>query len=334
LAASASVIAGNAAHGQRHVRRDGERGADRLHEGQAVYPLLRDRMTTPRFAVGLPNLQEYADPRLLVDLAREAEAASWDGVFVWDHIAAREPPSAPATDATVAVAAIAVATERVALGIMVVPLARRRPWKVAREAVSLDHLSGGRFHLGVGLGSGAYAEFEALGEDPDPRVRADRLDEALEILAGLWRGEPYSFQGAYHHVVEAQFVPTAVQRPRVPVWVAGRWPNRRPFRRAARWDGVFPTFEGVGHADMPTPETFGEAVEYTCGHRADDGAFEVILEGQTEGRDPASDADVVDRFAERGLTWWVEKLGWFRGSVQDTRERIRRGPPGRPVASG
>jgi alkanesulfonate monooxygenase SsuD/methylene tetrahydromethanopterin reductase-like flavin-dependent oxidoreductase (luciferase family) len=278
-------------------------------------------------AVGLPNLREYADPRLVTELAREAEAAGWDGVFVWDHIAAREQLSAPATDPTVAVASIAAATERVALGIMVVPLARRRPWKVAREAVSLDLLSNGRFHLGVGLGSGAYAEFEALGEDPDPRVRADRLDEALEMLEGLWTGEPYSFEGRYHHVPEAHFLPRALQRPRIPIWVAGRWPNRRPFRRAARWDGVFPTFEGVGHAEMPSPELFGEAVDYTREHRSAGGPFEVVLEGQTEGRARAADVALVDRYAERGLTWWVEKLGWFRGSIDDVRDRIRRGPP-------
>jgi alkanesulfonate monooxygenase SsuD/methylene tetrahydromethanopterin reductase-like flavin-dependent oxidoreductase (luciferase family) len=282
-----------------------------------------------RCAVGLPNLREYADPRLLTELARDAEAAGWDGVFVWDHIAAREPLSAPATDSTVAVAAIAGATERVALGIMVVALARRRPWKVAREAVSLDLLSGGRFHLGVGLGSGTYSEFEALGEDPDARVRADRLDEGLEIIDGLWTGEPFRFEGTYHRVPEAHFLPRALQRPRIPVWVAGRWPNRRPFRRAARWDGVFPTFEGIGHAEMPSPDTFGQAVDYTREHRSSQAPFEVVLEGQTNGRDRARDADLVARYADRGLTWWVEKLGWFRGSVDDVRDRIRSGPPGR-----
>src|SRR5436190_11797564 len=135
-----------------------------------------------RYAVGLPNIREYADPGLLVDLAADAEAAGWDGLFLWDHLAApdSEPLPTPATDPWVAMSAIAARTERMRLGIMVVALARRRPWKVAREAVSLDRLSGGRLALGVGLGSGDYSEFEALGEDPDRRVRADRLDEGLE----------------------------------------------------------------------------------------------------------------------------------------------------------
>lgn len=282
-----------------------------------------------RYAVGLPDIREYADPRLLVDLAAEAEAAGWDGLFVWDHLAPpdTDPISTPVTDPWVAIAAIAARTDRLRLGVMVVALARRRPWQVAREAVGVDHLSGGRFALGAGLGSADRSEFAAFGEDPDRRVRADRLDEALEIIDGLWTGDRYRFDGRHHQVDGAQFRPTPLQAPRIPIWIAGRWPARRPFRRAARWDGVFPTFEGVGHAEMPTPERFREAVRYTLDHRDGDRPFEVALEGQTEGRDPAADAAVVARFVENGLTWWVEKLGWFRGTVDEVRERIRRGPP-------
>ena len=287
------------------------------------------RRDVTRYAVGLPDIREYANPRLLLELATEAEGAAWDGLFLWDHLAApdSEPPATPVTDPWVAMAAIAGRTERLRLGIMVVALARRRPWKVAREAVSLDHLCGGRFALGAGLGSGDRSEFEAFGEQADRRVRADRLDEGLEIVDGLWSGAPYRFEGSHYRVREAEFLPRPVQRPRIPIWIAGRWPARRPFRRAARWDGVFPTFEGVGHAEMPTPERFREAVRYTLDRRAGGGPFDVALEGQTGGRDPPADAAVVDRFVEHGLTWWVEKLGWFRGAVDEVRDRIRRGPP-------
>jgi alkanesulfonate monooxygenase SsuD/methylene tetrahydromethanopterin reductase-like flavin-dependent oxidoreductase (luciferase family) len=278
--------------------------------------------------VGLPNVREYADPRLLVELAYEAEAAGWDGVFVWDHIAREEDPSVPATDPWIALAAMAQRTRRVRLGIMVTPLARRRPWKVAREAVALDTLCDGRFTLGVGLGGGAQAEFAAFGEDPDPRVRAELLDEGLAILDGLWSGEPFSFEGAHHHVSGAHFTPRAVQEPRVPVWVAGRWPNRRPFRRAARWDGVFPVFEGVGSGQMPTPEQLAEAVSYTRDHRPDDGApFDVALECASAGEDRAADAALAATYARAGLTWWVEALVWSRGPLDAMRERVRRGPP-------
>jgi alkanesulfonate monooxygenase SsuD/methylene tetrahydromethanopterin reductase-like flavin-dependent oxidoreductase (luciferase family) len=280
------------------------------------------------YAVGLPNVREYADPRLLVELAAEAEAAGWDGVFVWDHIAREEDPSVPATDPWIAVAGMAVRTQRIRLGIMVTPLARRRPWKVAREAVALDGLSGGRFSLGVGLGGGPRAEFAAFGEDPDPKVRAELLDEGLAILDGLWSGEPLRFEGKHHRVSGAHFTPRAVQEPRLPIWVAGRWPNRRPFRRAARWDGVFPLFEGVAAGEMATPERLAEAVAYTRGQRPDDGApFDVALECVSAGEDRAVDAALSAAYAHAGLTWWVEALGWFRGPLEAMRQRIRRGPP-------
>jgi alkanesulfonate monooxygenase SsuD/methylene tetrahydromethanopterin reductase-like flavin-dependent oxidoreductase (luciferase family) len=278
--------------------------------------------------VGLPNVREYADPRLLVVLAAEAEAAGWDGVFVWDHIAREEDPSVPATDPWIAVAAMAVRTQSVRLGIMVTPLARRRPWKVAREAVALDVLSGGRFTLGVGLGGGAQAEFAAFGESPDPRVRAELLDEGLAILDGLWSGEPFTFEGAHHRVSGAHFTPRSVQEPHVPIWVAGRWPNRRPFRRAARWDGVFPVFEGVRSGEMATPEQLADAVSYTRAHRPEAGdAFDVALECVSVGEDRASDAALAATYADAGLTWWIEALGWFRGPLETMRDRVRRGPP-------
>jgi alkanesulfonate monooxygenase SsuD/methylene tetrahydromethanopterin reductase-like flavin-dependent oxidoreductase (luciferase family) len=279
------------------------------------------------FAVGLPNVREYADPGLLVQLAVEAEAAGWDGAFVWDHIAREEDPSVPATDPWIAVAGMAVRTQRLRLGIMVTPLARRRPWKVAREAVAVDALSAGRFTLGVGLGGGPTAEFAAFGEDPDPRARADRLDEGLAILDGLWSGQPLHFEGSHHRVDGAHFLPRPVQEPRIPIWVAGRWPNRRPFRRAARWDGVFPLFEGVAAGEMPAPELLAEAVEYTRARREDDGPFDVALECVSAGEDRAADGALAADYERAGLTWWIEALGWFRGPLDFMRQRVRRGPP-------
>jgi alkanesulfonate monooxygenase SsuD/methylene tetrahydromethanopterin reductase-like flavin-dependent oxidoreductase (luciferase family) len=276
----------------------------------------------PSFAVGIPNVREYADPRLLLSLALEAEAAGWDGVFLWDHIAREEDAAIPATDPWIALAAIAAQTERVKLGMMVTPLSRRRPWKVARETVAVDVLSGGRFILGVGLGGGTQNEFVAFGEEADPRARADLLDEGLAILDGLWSGEPFSFSGRLT-VRDAQFLPPPVSQPRIPVWVAGRWPNKRPFRRAARWDGVFPVFEGVTDAGMPAVEVFAESVAYTLSHRSVDGPLDVALESTSEPGDAAR----VAEYADAGLTWWVEKLGWFRGSVEEVRARIRQGPP-------
>jgi alkanesulfonate monooxygenase SsuD/methylene tetrahydromethanopterin reductase-like flavin-dependent oxidoreductase (luciferase family) len=271
----------------------------------------------------LPNVGEYGDPRLLVKLAEEAEAAGWDGVFVWDHVAYRERGWRVA-DPYVVVSAIAAATSRVRIGVLVSALARRRPWKLARETASLDVLSGGRLVVGAGLGSQAREEFAAFGEDPDPRVRAEKLDEGLEILAGLWSGEAFSHHGRHYTVDETVFLPRPLQRPRIPIWVAGRWPARPPFRRAARWDGVVATFADVGHAQTPDPAQLAAVVDYTLSRRdSADTPFDVVIEGQSSGVDPG----LLAPFEAVGLTWWVEKLGWFRGSVDATRERVRRGPP-------
>jgi alkanesulfonate monooxygenase SsuD/methylene tetrahydromethanopterin reductase-like flavin-dependent oxidoreductase (luciferase family) len=164
------------------------------------------------------------EPSTMAELARSAEQRGWEGLFLWDHVNYRAPVRAVA-DVWITLAAAASATERLRIGPMVTPLSRRRIQKVARETVTLDHLSGGRLTFGVGLGSARHGELEPFGEVVDPRERARLLDEGLERLAAFWAGE---------------FEPTPIQRPRIPVWVAGRWPNRRPVRRAARWDGFFP----------------------------------------------------------------------------------------------
>jgi alkanesulfonate monooxygenase SsuD/methylene tetrahydromethanopterin reductase-like flavin-dependent oxidoreductase (luciferase family) len=274
-----------------------------------------------RFAVGLPNVKEYADPPLLVDLAVTAESAGWDGVFVWDHLLYRE--GAAAVNPWLTMAAIAHATSRIRLGVMVVALARRRPWNVAREAAALDILSNGRLLFGAGLGS-LDDEFSRFGEDARARVRADKLDESLEIITGLWSGEPFSYEGEHFRIEEVRFLPAPLQTPRIPVLVAGTWPNRRPFRRAARWDGIFATHEQVGHTETMTVEQLKEIVEYTLMHRGENKSpFDIVIEGQTSG----PNSDVVAAYAQAGLTWWVEKLGWFSGSIEETRMRIEAGPP-------
>jgi alkanesulfonate monooxygenase SsuD/methylene tetrahydromethanopterin reductase-like flavin-dependent oxidoreductase (luciferase family) len=280
------------------------------------------------YAVGLPNVGDYGDPPLLVELARLAESAGWDGVFIWDHVAYRQR-GWPVADPYMTLAAIVAATSRVRLGVLASAVPRRRPWKLARETATLDVLSGGRLVVGVGLGSQAELEFAGFGEDPDPRVRADKLDEGLEIMEGMWRGEPFSHHGRHYQMAEMLFLPRPLQRPRIPVWVAGRWPNRRPFRRAARWDGVFPTHVEVGHADTMTPAQLGEILRWTLAHRpAGLGPLEVVVEGHTTGRDRAADADRVAGLRDAGLTWWIEKLGWFHGPVATARARIEAGPPG------
>jgi len=192
--------------------------------------------------VYVPNFGAFGSARTLADVAADAEAAGWDGVFIWDHIA--RPFSTDLVDPWVALAAIALRTTRVRIGALVTPLPRRRPWKVARETVSLDRLSTGRLVFGVGSGSpgGRDVEWASFGEALDGAARGAMLDEALAVLTRLWSGERVSFAGRHYHVRSAQFRPTPLQSPRIPIWVAATWPHQPPLRRAARWDGVFPWF--------------------------------------------------------------------------------------------
>ena len=273
-----------------------------------------------RFAVGIPNLGDYADPRLLADLARLAEESGWDGVFCWDHLSRH---GEPATDPQVALAAIAMATERVRLGAMVTPLARRRPAKFARETVALDRLSGGRLVVGVGLGAHDEEEFVAFGDPGDRVVRAQMLDEALDVVTALWTGEPVAHDGDHYRAhTSAGFRPTPLQQPRIPLWVAGTWPARPAFRRAARFDGLFPTFRGVQSPETVSPDVLADAVDYARSHR--DPALPA-LDVAIEGASPA--AASLGEYADAGLTWWVETVGWFRGTPGEMRRVIAAGPP-------
>jgi alkanesulfonate monooxygenase SsuD/methylene tetrahydromethanopterin reductase-like flavin-dependent oxidoreductase (luciferase family) len=276
-----------------------------------------------RFAIGVPNVRDYGRPRLLLELALQAEEAGWDGFFVWDHLVYHHRGDAVA-DPWMSIAAIAARTERLRLGIMVCALARRRPWKVAREVATLDQLSNGRVVFGAALGSLPQEEFAAFGEDPGDRVRAEKLDEGLDIIRGLWSGEPFAHRGRHYQVAETTFQPTPRQVP-LPIWIGGRWPNTRPFRRAARFDGVFPTHQDVGLDQTMTPAQLTEIVQYTLMHRKQSGAFDVVMEGLSPA-DPAEAEAIIAPYTQIGLTWWVEKLGWFRGSVDEMRARIAAGP--------
>ena len=227
----------------------------------------------------LAPFDELADPRLLGELARTAESVGWDGVFLWDRIA-YPPRERAVADPWVALSAIASATDILRLGPMVTPLARRRVQKLAREAVTLDHLSNGRLTLGVGLGSGD--DLEPFGEAVGPRERGRLLDEGLDRLGGFWSGE---------------FRPLPLQRPRIPVWVAANWPNRRPLRRAVRWDGLFPI-------ELPGPEALAELAEEVRRARAgsdrSDAPFDLVVEVP-----PGAD---VRPWEAAGATWVLTSI--------------------------
>jgi alkanesulfonate monooxygenase SsuD/methylene tetrahydromethanopterin reductase-like flavin-dependent oxidoreductase (luciferase family) len=234
-----------------------------------------------------------ADPRLLMDLASLAESRGWDGLFLWDRIA-YPPPGRAVADPWVALSAIAVATQTLRLGPMVTPLSRRRVQKLARETVTLDHLSNGRLTLGVGLGN--IDDLEPFGEVVDPRERARVLDDGLQRLDGMWRGG---------------LQPLPVQRPRIPVWVAATWPHRRPIRRAIRWDGLFPI-------DLPGPERLADiAREINHAHAANAEPFDLVVEVP-----PGAD---IHPWQDAGATWVLTSIE-PQPAEREIREVIGAGP--------
>src|ERR671915_40940 len=269
-----------------------------------------------RSGLFMPLFDALADPAVVARLSAEAEEAGWHGVFVWDNLRYREPVVEVA-DPWITLAAMATATERIRLGPMVTPLARRRPVKVARETATLDRLSGGRLTLGVGLGSDQFAsEYSITGEELDDRRRAGMLDESLEILAAAWSGEPVHHRGEHYTVDGMRFLPRPVQRPGVPVWIAGYYGNARPMRRAARYDGFFPV-------DLESADQLAEIVARVGtlreeAGRAPDEPYEVIA-ALEPGTDPAP-------YHAAGATWWLAAPEWEGISVDGVRGVIREGP--------
>jgi alkanesulfonate monooxygenase SsuD/methylene tetrahydromethanopterin reductase-like flavin-dependent oxidoreductase (luciferase family) len=283
-----------------------------------------------QFAIDIPNFGAFADPHLTADVARDAEAAGWDAVWVWDHTL--RDRGVPYADPWILLAAIALATKRVRLGPMVTPLPRRRPWGVAREAVTLDYLSGGRFTLGIGLGN-PPREFTAVGEEADPKIRAAKLDEGLAIVAECWTGKTFSFRGEHYRLHDVEFLPAPLQQPRIPIWLAATWPIRAPFRRAARWDGVWPLRRNPDGTTLNlVPDDIRGILDVIAEERAAAGRpvtdpFDILVHGVTPADDPAQAAAITGPYAEAGATWWTERINPSRGSLEQMRERVRRGPP-------
>jgi alkanesulfonate monooxygenase SsuD/methylene tetrahydromethanopterin reductase-like flavin-dependent oxidoreductase (luciferase family) len=281
-------------------------------------------MASLQHGVAVPNFG--TDPGPLIDLGVAAEQAGFDGYFLWDHIVfSNAGDGPPILDPWVVLAVVAARTSRIKLGTVVTPVPRRRPWQLAKMTTTLDRLSGGRFVLGVGIGSPAYGDFGIFGEPSGQRERAELLDEGLDVLAGLWSGEPFSYSGEHYCVDTVRFTPVPLQ-PRIPVWVAGVLPAPRPIARAARWDGFVPiTYTDRGMV-RPTP---GEMAEVTAkigaqrGHLDD---YDMVVWAEVAD-DPAAPAREFAEYQQAGATWWIETArpghDWW-GGIQ------RRVAAGRP----
>jgi alkanesulfonate monooxygenase SsuD/methylene tetrahydromethanopterin reductase-like flavin-dependent oxidoreductase (luciferase family) len=279
-----------------------------------------------QFAINTPNFGSFSDVRLMAELAHEAEDAGWDGLFVWDHIGGSSLQAIPMADPWVVLTAMAMTTGRIKLGPIVTPLPRRRPWKLARESVTLDHLSQGRLILGVGLGSdNFYKEYSTYGESPNGTVHGAMLDEGLDVLVQLWSGKTVSYAGQHYQLHDALCLPAPLQRPRIPIWIAGVWPLKKPFRRAASFDGVCP----LKYADqLMQPDDIKEMLAYLRQFRTSDEPFDVLASGNTSGTGRQKDLDTIMPYVAAGATWWQES---FAGSdseeLEAVRTRIRQGPP-------
>ncbi len=273
-----------------------------------------------RFGVYVPTSNEY-DVKMLTVLACEAEAAGWEGFFIWDNIMATFDGTGVLADTTVALTAIALATEHIRFGALVTPIPRRRPWKVAKETATLDCMSGGRLVFGAGLG-GRW-DMAPVGEFGPGTQRAEKLDEGLEVLAALWSGDPFDYSGKHFALEAARIAPAPVQRPRIPVWIAGHWPILAPFRRAARWDGVAPVraghvFEGLTAAEIR------ECVEFVSMRRDSTSPFDVVFFHTSSERERGR--GLVAEYEEAGATWWLESTFPLTESLAEFRVRMRAGP--------
>jgi alkanesulfonate monooxygenase SsuD/methylene tetrahydromethanopterin reductase-like flavin-dependent oxidoreductase (luciferase family) len=262
-----------------------------------------------RFGLSVPP---FCAPSDLIALALDAERSGWDGCFLWDHLRFDASRPVDVHDPWVLLGAIAQVTSTLTIGTLVTPLPRRRPWHVAKAVTTLDHLSAGRAALGVGLGSPAQGDFGDFGEPESLAARAALLDEGLTLLDALLRGGPVHHRGSRFSVT-SELVPSPVQRPRPPIWVAAVAPHRRPLERARRWDGVAP----IGsEADVLTPD----GLQAYLGQTDPPKGWEVLA--------PWAPGVPADEYADVGATWLIESTRPEGDWLAKLRDRVRRGPMG------
>ncbi len=259
----------------------------------------------------------------IAGLAQEAEASGWDGFFLWDSFAGQDP--------WILLTSVALRTEHIRFGPLVTAPSRRRPWQLASETATLDHLSHGRVILPVGLGAAEDLGFARFGEAIDRKVRAELLDESIDILQGLWSGKPFHYDGKHYTLREAVFQLTPVQSPRIPIWVVAAWARQKSMRRVLRCEGIIPlkaTAEGISYS--LTPEDIYAIKMYVEKQHEHPASFDIVMEGETPGEDQAGANAMVQSFAEAGATWWLEDVAatpYKRAGLEGIRLRIRQGPP-------
>ena len=263
----------------------------------------------------------YGDAHTAAEYAHQAELAGWDGFFVWEPVWG--------IDAWVSLTAAAMRTSHIRLGTMLTPLSRMRPWRLASETATLDNLSNGRVILSVGLGA-LDTGFRQFGEVTNRRKRAELLDEGLDILTGLWKGQPFNYQGKHYKIKETGFYPPPppMQQPRIPIWVVGAWLFEKSMQRALRFDGLLPVamHPRTHKIQEMTPPLLRQIADYCIERQSGNHVYDVIWEGMTPGTDAAQAAEIVNLWKEAGATWWNEAM-WGVDDQAVVLERIQQGPP-------
>jgi hypothetical protein len=265
------------------------------------------------------------DAQTAADLAYEAEQAGWDGFFIWEPVWG--------IDAWVSLTAAAMRTEHIRLGTLLSPISRMRPWKLASETATLDNLSGGRVILSAGLGA-INTGFETFGEETERKTRAELLDEGLEIISGLWGGQPYVFEGKHYQVKETDFFPppSPIQQPRIPIWIVGAWPRMKSMRRVLRFDGLLPVvMDPDGEFRETTPDDIRQMKAFIDENRELTTPLDIVMEGETPGEDREQANEIVHEWEDAGATWWIEALWNVERDASGrrlVRQRLLQGPPG------
>ncbi len=253
----------------------------------------RNRADNLKFGLYVPNFGRSSHPLTLTEMAVEAEKSGWDGFFLWDHLVEWDK-GLPLSDSLTVLAAIAVKTEKIRIGTTLSPLPRYKPWTLARQTATLDQLSNGRLILSVGLGAVESCDYARFGEDPDNVVLAEKLDESLQIVTGLWSGKRFSFRGKHYHVGPSIFLPTLRE-------------------------------------GLPRPSDLKEIAAFIKKHRSIARSFDLVNIGWTTGANRRKDAERVAVFTEAGMTWWLESLYTQRDSPERMQARIIQGPPKKAI---
>ena len=258
-----------------------------------------------------------------LELAVVAEESGWDALFAYE--------TSYSIDPWTLLAAIAQRTRRLRLGTMLTPLPWRRPWKLASQVLTLDQLSNGRAILAVGTGA-TDPVLGTTGEETNTKIRAERMDEAIDLMRGLWERR-LEFSGQHYAVdlsVRANEIGSTMQpaQHRIPIWVVGAWPRSKSMRRVLRCDGLLPLVLDDNGMRTTTPDDIHAIRAWLTEHGAGP-ALDIISEGETEP--DASGPEQVKPWAEAGCTWWLETRWMLEGSPEEqlaqVRERISASPP-------